>query len=266
MSQQIKHVLQKRLWPGVGGAEVFPKVVISVGMDTEILQQFRLPLAVIRPMGGSSDPNKGEEPKFIRQTFNIRLYAGESSDGVGEASLIGGHRIDGKLGSRGRGILEVEEQLIEAVGSLTGINGARVINRLRSMVDVILDANRRHIAVREYAFDAMVGNARFYHPSSRLAGALPGGGVVDLTWRHAPDRFDFVTQILRRAAGAVPPPSPTSGAGVALADPVNDVAVSDTPGAGLVSYSLFSMYDDLNIPPTDSTLDFGQETLSVTPT
>ena len=256
MTKQLQFLLGRRAWPGApANTFVFPQVIISVGLDQKVLQRFRLPLAMIRIMGGSSDPNHNEEPRLIRQTYNVRVYTAVSSDGIGERALMGGHRTGGKDESLGRGILEVEEQLIEALGRLTGIDGARIICRARSMVDADLNPERDHIAVREYAFEAMVGNARFYHPATRLSGTPTGGGNVDLTWRLPPNRFDFVRMRLRRAAGSTPPATPTAGTDVTLADPVNDTSVTDSPGVGTFSYSIFAMYDDLNEPATDETVE-----------
>ena len=253
MALQLKFILGNRIWPG-GTEPVFPAVVISAGVDQEVLQQFRIPLAIIRPMGAAADPSENEEPKLIRQTYNVRTYVGVHNDGIGEGAIIGVQRTGGVITSLGRGLLEIEEQLIETMSSLTGIDGTKIINRLRSMVDVTLFSERRHVAIREYQFEAMVGNARFYHPGTRLAATDLTGGSASLTWRLPPSRFDFVRMRLRRAAGGTPPATPTSGTDVVLADPVNDTSVTDSPGAGTFSYSLFATYDDLNEPATDETV------------
>lgn len=259
VAKQLKYLLGKAVWPTTA-KKVFGAVRFSNVTNEELMERHRMPMVIFRPGGAQSDPRRREQPELIKQVFIARMFAAVASDGIGEDALLGSNRKDGGLDSSGRGLLELEEQLISGVGRLTSINGVKIINTFRSMTDADLHNTKRHIAFREYTFEAMVGNLRFYHPSSRLSAVDNGGGSVTLTWRRAPDRFDFRDQILRFDSGATPPATTTSGTGITLSDPVNDVTVTHTPGSGTFSYSLFSVYDDLKETPTDE-IAVARETL-----
>jgi len=265
MTRQLQYILEGKLWPG-GAFKVFKVVRISVAPDDELQNKERFPFVAIRPMGAQADPNQSEEPRLLVQNYAMRVFVAQDGDDVAESAIIGAHRAGGALSSRGKGLLEVEEQLIDAVGLVTGANGAKILNSLRSAVDMIREDDRPHIVLRDYLFEAVVGNARFYHPGTRLAATAPGGGVVSLTWKLPPTRFDFVRMRLRRAVGSTPPSSPTDGTDVTLAAPATDTSKTDTPGAGTFSYALFALYDDLHNTPTAELTASASDTVTIVAT
>jgi len=104
--------------------------------------------------------------------------------------------------------------------------------------------------LREIGLKAWTTSIRSYPAPTRLTGAVPGGGVVNLTWSLPATRYDTYALVLRRAAGSTAPTSATSGTGVTVGALVT--SVSDSPGAGTFSYALFMGYDEINSPTSSA--------------
>ena len=244
-ARQIKHLLSAAVWPD--SELVFGFLAISAGLNDFPSRRGNIfPAVVISPGSGSNDPS---DPRIHSLSWNLWLMTRNQGDGFGEAALVGANRTGGSLG---RGLLEVEEQLqvtLEEIGDETGLS---MVLYASSSADSIVHEDYDTIALNSFAFSSKATTRRFYHPPTRLAATTPGGGVAALTWRLPPDRFDRLELVLRRAAGATPPATATSGTGVTLSGPLA-VSVSDTPGVGTFSYSLFALYDEINTPPVTAT-------------
>lgn len=255
--KQIRYALLARTWGG-SGSVVFGSgsVVISQGVSDQIKKTgIRPPMAIISPQGGQVDPAYGEEPSVIQRDIRITLLVVIPGDHVGQNSLIGANVPD-TTKSEGRGVLEVEEELlaaVEYVGTDTGV----VIEFKSSAAGVpTIDPDLGYIVAADYLFTAWCTNARYYHPCENLV-ATGGSGQVVLTWDLPPDRYDRYRVVLRRATGATAPTSITGGTGVTLA---SDLATSVTDSglaANDYSYALFATYDELDGQP-DGTPDTDQ--------
>ena len=160
-------------------------------------------------------------------------------------------------------MLEIEERLLKEVGRVTGVDGVRVVNSFRSSADV---EPEKDVAVvyRDYMFDALVGNDRFYHSPTRLTAVDATGGGASLTWKLPPDRFDSVTVEIVRKAGSTAPTSPTDGTSVNKSP--TDTSVTDSPGAGTFSYSAFAWYDEDSEPAVGENIFSSPKTATVTVT
>jgi hypothetical protein len=111
LARQIKYRLQQATWPGVA-TKVFGSAIVSVRVPANLLDRQRLPAVAIRPGGAQMDPERGEEPELIQQTFFVRLFAANEHDGEGEAAILGANRT-GATSSKGKGLLEIEERLLK---------------------------------------------------------------------------------------------------------------------------------------------------------
>ncbi len=120
------------------------------------------------------------------------------------------------------------------------------------------------VVFRDYVFDGLVGNDRFYHPPTRLTAVDATGGDASLTWKLPPDRFDFFTVEIVRKAGASAPTSPTDGASVNKSP--TDTSLTDSPGAGEFSYSAFAWYDEDKEPAADENIFSSPDSSTVTVT
>jgi hypothetical protein len=240
--KQIQFTLRARTWEGTGSVVFAPESVIATaGPVEEALADRCVPIAVIKPMGGEDDD---DEPGIVRQSIVVRIGT-SGEDQLGEASLMGANR-SGTSTSDGRGVLEVEEELLATLKEMSKINGITVVSRGASATVAEIDKNLRHVTWVEHAFDAWITTDRYYPPPRLLEAAVPGGGAVNLTWSLPASRFDRCSLVLRRAAGATAPATIADGTGVAVG--ALDTSKNDVPGAGVWSYSLFMGYDEVNSP------------------
>lgn len=206
-----------------------------------------VPMALLRPDGATSDSGHDEEPDLVEQIVGLRLAVAIPGDAIGENALIGANRV-GQTDSRGRGLLEIEEEVFAAIERLNDIDGVRIQSRAKSAATAVLHERIGYIGMRDYSFEAICTADRFYHPGSKLTATALGGGSVSLTWVLPPDRYDRLRVKLRRAAGSTPPATPSAGTGVTLSGDFA-TSVTDAPGVGTFSYSLFGMYDESGADP-----------------
>ncbi len=248
VARQIQYLLRTQDWPG-GSTDAFGRVVVTVFPDEEVIGQVQWPMAFVRPGSFTVDPEHSEEATLLQSRYTITVYVQVASDGWGEAVLIGGHRASA-TDSDGRGLLEVEEVVFDAVARLDGESGieAQVIAASASDAQHVPDLG--FVASCQYVVEALCTADRFYHPCTRFQASDATGGNASLSWKVPPDRFDRYRVILRRASGATAPTSITGGTGVTLASDLA-TSITDSPGAGTFSYALFGTYDE------DDTYDGG---------
>ena len=243
--KQVRYLLRSRQWEGTGEI-VFAEdsVHVTTAPEDHALASMISPIALIRPLEETSDPKHDEEPDYLVGTFALKLITVTPGDAaIGENALIGANRTAGASSSKGRGLLEIEEEVFAAIESLNGVDGVEIQCRAKGAAGATIDAEMRYMAFRDYTFEAIVTADRFYHPPRNLAAVAPGGGQVSLTWTLPPDRFDRRQMVLRRASGSTAPATPTAGTGVTLGSDLA-TSVTDTPGVGTWSYALFCGYTD----------------------
>lgn len=244
--KQLQYLLRQSQWSG--GNSVFSSegVIISGDMPSEFMQLVRLPCALIRVQDSTSDQEHDEEPDIIMQTFDVTVGVAIPNDPFGEAAFMGAARENANE-SQGRGILELEEQLWSNIKGLGEKNGVRIYSRGKGAAQGTPDGEDNYIAWRTYRFEAQLGTDRFYHPPTNFVAVDATGGNANLSWALPGTRWDYRRQILRRAAGSTAPSTHTGGTGITLGgspDGVSATSVTDSPGAGTFSYSLFAVYDE----------------------
>jgi len=266
--RQLRFLLLARLWEGSGSA-VFQgnSVVISVAPDEMAIASLISPIAIIRPMGAQSDPMHDEEPDLILQSVAVRLSTTVPGDALGQFALIGGGR-QGQTESRGRGLLEVEEELFAAIAELNTINGVVIYSRAKSETDAELDDNDRYTAYRSYMFEIGATESRFYHPVLGFTASDGTSGDADLAWTPAPTRYDSTGVRILRVSGATPTTNPADGSatvvlsGAAFPSPAG--AHQDSPGVGQFSYTIWVTYDEWGSGTTERFSDPMTATVTVT--
>lgn len=150
----LKTTLQNQQWPSSSNA-VFPSVVVSAGLPNEALRTFRVPVAVLIPGSGQADPLHDEEPDYIVTQVTVRLIVQHHGDVVGEAALMGGHKSGGATKSEGRGVLELEEQMHDAVGKLLRDDSISLQFRRRGGNGPIYLDEKQYWAYQDYVFEAI---------------------------------------------------------------------------------------------------------------
>lgn len=254
--------MKARTWEGTGVNPVWgPDVgVVGVIEDRKVLQARRCPLAIVRPDTAEVDPDHNDQPDLIRRTFTVRIYASVAGDAIGENVYLGANPVEVDTGRAaedvydhhgGRGLGEYEDELaatLETLGAHSGINLR--MRRLggTGVTDVKSDG---YVAYTEHTFTLDLGRAREYTPGRSLTGVKSGANSV-LAWKNPSSRFDWRRMILRRGTNSADPAPTTITGGNSVPITGGDfgVAATEIPGSGTWNYALFSVYDDLNDPPT----------------
>lgn len=254
--QQIAFLLQCARWEDSGQEVVFDKrsVLVSSAVVFEALPGIH-PIALVSPGQGTPDP---ELIGLSSDAFNVRLILGRD-DQVGEKVLIGGNRkpSGGQGSSEGRGLLEIEEQVLRTIERLDDVVGIRIGGGFRTVPEAVYDQQMGYLAARVLTFEIDVTRARYYHPPRDLVATALGSGQVSLTWAMPANRFDFHDTlsipdlaargkiVVRRSAGSSPPALPTTGQAVLPQGGDHASSLTDTPGAGTWTYALFAGYDEM---------------------
>ena len=237
--RQLRYLIEKAVWPGANGKPVVSRCLMTAGWDAgdeaveEILAELDPPYAVLNVGASTSDP---QEPRLSVQTYEMTLVVAVEGDKLGQFALVGGGRQQGQEGSDGRGLLEVQEPVLEACSRLTGADGMNVICAGESAVLAGWVQNLGHVNQRGFRLQAVKSQRRYYHPPQNLRKV--GDDVV---WTLPPDRWDRLRVILVRKSGAAPPTDVNDGTRMTLS---GDLAESFTDTSTGVAYSIFAAYDE----------------------
>lgn len=243
MARQLKHLLENRKWPGSNN-HVFGDVVVTAALDEEAFGLIRNPYVLIQPQS-ASPYDGGEDPLFYEQSWGIALGVVVEGDQMGEGAILGANRAGsaatGQQSSAGRGLLEVEEEMLAVFELLRGANGQRAACAWRSAVGAGIVQGMGYVAQRTYQLACPCTGARYYHPPQDLT---KSGGVVSWDMTDAAARYDFWKVRLFRKSGTTAPTYEEVGATeVTIADPTSDTSVTDGT-SGTWTYSIFAVYDE----------------------
>ena len=237
-AKQLRYLLRAATWGDSPGNKVFGQVLISNGPSDRAVGQMRFPFALIIPGDVTADDST---PTLERARFEVRIVARVANDPWGESVLIGAPRSS-QGSSQGRGIMELEEVLLDTVASLDRTSGIRMRVDYRSATQAQVSEDLGYVGMRSFTLEALLSANRSYEGCSRVTAADLGSGNVKLTWTLPPTRYDTLGLVVRRAAGITPPATPSAGTGVTVG--ANDTTVTDTGGAGTVSYSIWRTYNE----------------------
>lgn len=196
-AQQIKHRLEQVEWPFGSAGAVFGthgSVAVFAGDPTEDQIPAGFPWALVGIDRGQVDE---DDPGLITQQFNVVVCAESGGDPLGEHALIGGAiQQVGRSGNRGVG--EIMERVREAVQSITGADGARVLLSSTSTGKPTPLGRGRHLALDELTLSAVCTSAATFSPPQQLRYSLD-------RWKwngdHCTPRFDFMRYRLLRRRG-----------------------------------------------------------------
>lgn len=236
ISKELKSRLESDTWPG--GVAVFGGVRVVGASFDDVFRNFRTPAIAIKIGPSVADDNA---QGFLEQRIDILLIVAVAGDEIGENAVTGGNRTSGQTASHGRGLLEVEEEIKSTVRAMIS-DGFRLSLVAETDSEGVVLEGVPFAIHRTYTVLCRCTADRFYHPPRNLVAPVAGPSV-SLSWLLPPPRYDLREIVVRRAAGSVPPPGPTSGTGIVLAG-LLDTAVVDAPGAGMFSYSVFAGYDE----------------------
>lgn len=212
LALQIKKALQEVAWPG-GDAEVVfgtQKGVVAVFAGAPGEEQFPRVFPCCLVVMGDGDPDE-DEPDLIEHTFRLITGVMAPGDEMGEQSIIGGPLTN--IGqSDNRGIGEVSELVRQAVGDLTGADGA-AIQVVSTAIDTPFHVGRlRHVVFDETTVTALCTSALHYASPQEIAvlGSSFTWAGGDLTGTgHCAGRFDFKQYRVFESAAVLTAPSGT---------------------------------------------------------
>lgn len=243
--RQMRYLLRRRTWEGTGDVVFHSSSVrCSMKVTPVALRNLIMPVCMMGPLDENSDPVADEEPDLLKSAVGMHLITAILQDPFGEASLMGGSRASGSTSSKGRGILEIEEEVFAAIKSLNDIDGVVIQSRGKSAAAAVLDDELGYVVTRDYLWEVETTTTRYYHPARKFA-ATGGVGAIVCTWALPPDRYDRYRVRLVYKAGAVAPTSVTDGTEVTLSAPLA-TSKTITVAAGTYSLSLFASYDETN--------------------
>lgn len=239
---QLAYLLRAQTWSSelVFGAE---SVLVSLNPDEEFLRHARKPLAVISPGTYTADD---EEPELITRQIRVTLYHSHSGGDGGQALMIGANRASTDT-SLGRGLLDLEEPLANAIRHLNEIDGISVYSKMGGGGDSAYIDGGPWYASMAHDFEVVTTMSPYHPPIANLQ-STNLDSQVDLAW-ELPDRFDRVPVVIRHAAGSTAPATITDGNAVNNASlTASDNAITGIiPGApvpGTHSFTVFAAYND----------------------
>jgi hypothetical protein len=254
-ARQIRFKLLARTWPDSPGGTVFANVYVSQGPAEDLApSSMRYPFALVRVLDSTTDL---DDQRYQVQRFEIVSVVQATGDQVGEFAMTGGHRTSQGT-SRGRGLLEVEEQVLQALQFVDPTGGVRLQLVSSNAAEGVFVQDVGYVAMRALTFQARLTTDRDY-PTPNGGRALLSavvGSTVTLSWTGH-ERFDLYAArtapssltaarggySLVRKSGSSAPTSLTDGVPVNLSANFATTA-TDTPGTGTWSYTLFPQYDE----------------------
>lgn len=240
--RQVKYLLQQATWEDAATVIFAPSsVIVTAGAEVEAFANRRMPLALVRVGGAQSDPDHGAEyPEIQQQELTVTLVAAVQGDRHGESAIVGAGRASQNT-SAGRGVLELEEEVLAALLRADDDDGLRLSLWTYGESDVRQATMMGDLAVLDVRLRARVTTDRSYRALRTFTAT--GNGSVSGTVAYPATRFDTYQLVIRRASGATAPASATAGTGVTLGSSL-PTSWTDSPGAGTWSYAAFLAYDE----------------------
>jgi hypothetical protein len=249
LARQIRTILRAHAWADGTGEVVWSnRVYVSAGLPEDQIGKIGTPFCLVYPGAAESD---AESSNHETTALNVVLTQRVAGDPTGEVAMLGGPRTGGQGSSKGRGLLELEAELHRAIDRLNEEDhGVSLYQTSMSAPEARIVDGATYMLSRLYVFEARVTKRSTFPPVTQFLATAPGAGVAALTWVLPAARYDRLQLVLRRAAGATAPASPTAGTSVVLGSALPS-AHNDTPTAGTWSYSLFVGYDELGAAAVD---------------
>lgn len=242
---QIVYLLQQQKWGSTSTPVFHPMSVVPVAADSDadaLDARLIMPMALVIPESGESDPAHGEEPDHKARRITVALITRNENDLLGTGALMGAVR-SGVASSRGRGVAEFEEELFNAIKKLVVVNGITISLKGLGESGTRKDPDDNSYAFQEYQFEAFCGSS-LYYPSGRKFRAQEKTGEIGLTWQNAPTRYDLYRARIIRKAGSSAPTSVSDGTELTLGSNLPTSFADSGLAAGTYSYALFMSYDD----------------------
>ena len=239
--QQVKHLLAAHEYTAgasdfVFGARGVRIIGGSIGDDAH---PDSFPFAILT-LGTSSRPDDDSLPEGATlhdQQIGIVVAVMSHGDKLGEQSVIGGPRSS-LTASEGSGVAEIMAEVYDAVGGVTGANGAGVSIQTMGVAGTQnLTGQHRHIAFQEMTITCAVTQAEFYAAPQHLRQVSSN---VEWAGNHCKTRFDFQDFEFGYVSGSTPATQPGGDSWTQVATTTN-LTTAHTMTSGR-TYSVFARY------------------------
>lgn len=254
-AKQIRYLLRARKWEGGASNEVVfaSNSVRITPMPIEDL------LAVGTPAGPFAKINLGRQTSdvqskgYVAQEILVTLAVQVEGDEMFENAMIGANRSAGNVSSKGRGIAEVEAELMATLQDVNSMQGMQVQGFSASGIEVANISSTVAYVWREYTFVFYCTSQLTWLGPTSLVGSGATAGSISLTWTPSPTGWSSVAgsggQIIRYASGSTPPATPASGTGAPAITGVADSAVITGLSSGAYAVSVFTAYKESGTVP-----------------
>lgn len=244
---QTVYRLQQQKWGATSTPVFHPMSVKPVASDSDadaLDAGLILPIALVIPESGQSDPQHGEEPDYKVRQLTVAVIARNQNDYLGVGAFMGAVR-EGVSDSRGRGVLELEEEVFNALKKLVVVDGVTISFKGLGEGGTRKDSDDNSYAFQEYQFEVSCTSSLYYPPGRKFR-AQPKTGEISLTWQNAPTRYDLYRARIVRKQGSSAPTSVTDGTELTLGSNLPTSFADSGLSADTYSYALFMSYDDFN--------------------
>lgn len=242
--RQVQYLLRQAKWEdGVSSVFATESVIVTHGTEEHAIAHRRLPLALIRVGAALHDPEfSADFPSLVAQDFVVTIVTSVPGDRHGDAAVVGGWRT-GQNSSTGRGVMEIQEEVLAALLRSDDDDGLRIALSGTGAAQVQRGTALGNIATRDMRFTCRITPIRSYR-ALRGFTATGGSGQVTGTFTLPATRSDTSAVVLRRASGATAPTSATAGTGVTLGSDLPTTFTDSGLAAGTYSYAAFMRYDE----------------------
>jgi hypothetical protein len=264
LTRQIRYLLRERRWEGAPANEhVFRSN--SVRITPIDIESF---LGTANPGSPACTINLGRRTSdqqtkgYVAQEVVVTLAVQVEGDEVKENAAIGANRTAGKGSSKGRGLAEVESELMSVLDDVTAMQGFQVQGYSAGSVEEAQVSSTLAFVYCEHTFMFMCTSQLTWLGPTSLNGSGATGGSISLAWTPAPLSWASIPgvggQIIKYAAGSTPPATPIDGLPGPTVSGIAGSAVISPLASGDYAISIFTMYkesgaavaSDRNSPPT----------------
>ncbi len=247
--RQLQYLLRLQAWTG-SSTLVFNSdsiLIVAGENDLEAIEsRLILPACLIIPGDGTTDPEGGDQPDLISRQVSFVIVTRNENDERGTGAIIGAAR-ESVTDSRGRGVLEIEREVFNAVEKLAAESGIIITVRMTGAPATRKDPEDNSYAFQDFTGEVFCSADPYFPPARRLAATIRTG-EVSLTWTNPATRYDTYRPRLIRKAGSVAPTSTSDGTELVLVGMATS-KVDSLLASGTYSYSLFMSYDDFSATP-----------------
>lgn len=118
-------------------------VVASIAESIpRFLETKRVPAALIAVSDDASDPEFDEDPNLLKAMIDVGILVMVGGDAVGEYVMIGGAKTGGSTASEGRGILEIQQEVFNAIGRRNAQESVLIQYRQKAGQGAVYDKDR----------------------------------------------------------------------------------------------------------------------------